>query len=127
VALVAKLQHQVVVLQEQVAELAASLAVLRAENAQLQRSAKRQAAPFSRGTRAQAPKRPGRKPGQGTFTFRQAPSPEEITEPPVDVPVTLESCPGCGAGWWKSGSTLRPSSGQASLTSPTFLHCPGLK
>jgi transposase len=96
VALVAKLQHQVVVLQEQVAELAASLAVLRAENAQLQRSAKRQAAPFSRGTRAQAPKRPGRKPGQGTFTFRQAPSPEEITEPPVDVPVTLESCPGCG-------------------------------
>jgi hypothetical protein len=31
----------------------------------------------------------------GTFSFRQAPRPEEITEPPVEVPVTLETCPGC--------------------------------
>jgi len=83
-------------LQRQVAELSATVEELRAENAQLQRGAKRQAAPFSRGTRTRQPKRPGRKPGQGTFSFRQAPRPEEITEPPVDVPVTLESCPGCG-------------------------------
>jgi transposase len=86
----------VVQLQRQVAELSATVDELRAENAQLQRGTKRQAAPFSRGTRVKQPQRPGRKPGQGTFTFRQAPSPEEITEPPVDVPVTLESCPGCG-------------------------------
>ncbi|HZA21738.1 MAG TPA: transposase, partial [Dehalococcoidia bacterium] len=42
------------------------------------------------------PKRPGRKPGSGTFSFRQAPKLEEITEPPVEVPVSQETCPGCG-------------------------------
>jgi transposase len=42
------------------------------------------------------PKRLGRQSGQGTFSFRQTPRPEEITEPPVDVPVTLECCPRCG-------------------------------
>jgi transposase len=83
-------------LQRQVAELTAAVQELRAENAQLQRGAKRQAAPFSRGTRTSQPKRPGRKPGEGTFTFRRAPRPEEITEPPVNVPVTLEACPHCG-------------------------------
>jgi transposase len=88
-ALVAQLQQQVV-------DLTATVEELRAENSHLQRGAKRQAAPFSRGTRTRQPKRPGRKPGQGTFSFRQAPSPEEITEPPVDVPVILEACPGCG-------------------------------
>ena len=95
-ALVSELQGQVLALKEQVAQLAASNQALVAENEQLQRSAKRQAAPFSRGTRAQQPKRPGRKPGEGTFSFRQGPSPDEITEPPVEVPVTREFCPGCG-------------------------------
>jgi transposase len=57
---------------------------------------KRQAAPFSKGTQVKQPKRPGRKPGQGTFSFRQAPCPEEITEVPVNVPVTQESCLACG-------------------------------
>lgn len=95
-ALVTQLQRQVTALQEQVAELAASNATLVAENEQLKRSTKRQATPFSKGTRAKQPKRPGRKPGQGTFSFRQTPRPEEITQPPVDVPVTLEACPGCG-------------------------------
>jgi hypothetical protein len=86
----------VIQLQRQVAELSATVEELRAENAQIQRGAKRQDAPFSRGTRTRQPKRPGRKPGQGTFSFRQAPRPEEITEPPVNVPVTLEACPDCG-------------------------------
>src|ERR671919_966530 len=95
-ALVSELQGQVLALKEQVAQLAASNQALVAENEQLQRSTKRQAAPFSRGTRAQQPKRPGRKPGEGTFSFRQGPSPDEITEPPVEVPVTREFCPGCG-------------------------------
>jgi transposase len=95
-ALVAQLQHQVSQLQRQVAQLAASNETLQAENAELKRGAKRQAAPFSKGTRAQQPKRPGRKSGEGTFSFRQAPRPEEITEPPMNVPVTLESCPTCG-------------------------------
>jgi transposase len=95
-ALVAQLQHQVSELQRQVAQLAASNEALQAENAELRRGAKRQAAPFSKGTRVSQPKRPGRQPGKGTFSFRQAPRPEEITEPPMNVLVTLKSCPTCG-------------------------------
>jgi transposase len=95
-ALVAQLQHQVRELQHQVAQLATSNEALQAENAELKRGAKRQAAPFSKGTRGSNPKRPGRQTGEGTFSFRQAPRPEEITEPPMNVPVTLESCPTCG-------------------------------
>src|ERR671918_1934816 len=83
-------------LQRQVAELTASNESLRGEIAELKRSTKRQAAPFSKGTRVSQPKRPGREPGEGTFSFRQTPHPEEITEPPVNVPVTLESCLRCG-------------------------------
>ncbi len=95
-ALVAQLQQQVSELQRQVAQLAASNETLQAENAELKRGAKRQAAPFSKGTRVSQPKRPGRKPGEGTFSFRQAPKLEEITEPLVEVPVSQETCPGCG-------------------------------
>jgi len=90
--LVGLVAHQ----QRQIGQLTATIEELRAEIARLQRGAKRQAAPFSKGSRVANPKRPGRKPGSGTFSFRQAPQPEEITEPPVEVPVTLESCPGCG-------------------------------
>ena len=95
-ALVAELRRQLAGLQRQLEEARATVATLRGEVAQLQRGAKRQAAPFSRGTRTSHTKRPGRKPGEGTFSFRRAPHPEEITEPPVNVPVTLESCPHCG-------------------------------
>jgi transposase len=95
-AVVAELQRQVTVLQEQVAQLAARNQELLAEVERLTRQSKRQATPFSKRTRAKQPKRPGRKPGEGTFSFRQAPRPEEVTEPPVNVPVTLECCPSCG-------------------------------
>jgi transposase len=88
-ALVLQLQHKLI-------ELEASVLDLRAEVDRLTREKKRQAAPFSKGTRAQQPKRPGRKPGEGTFSFRQAPRPEEITELPVNVPLIQESCPACG-------------------------------
>jgi transposase len=83
-------------LQRQLTELEANVQDLRAQVDRLTRESKRQAAPFSKGTRIRQPKRPGRKPGQGTFSFRQTPRPEEITDPPVDVPVTLDSCPSCG-------------------------------
>src|SRR5918999_1347718 len=89
-ALVLQLQHKLI-------ELEASILGLRAEVDRLTREKKRQAAPFSKGTRAQQPKRPGRKPGEGTFSFRQAPRPEEITELPVNVPLIQESCPACGS------------------------------
>src|ERR671918_2484836 len=95
-ALVAELRRQVTLLYQQVAGLTDSNQELRGEVDRLSRQSKRQAAPFSKGTRSKEPRRPGRKPGEGRFSFRQAPHPEEITEPPVNVPVALESCPGCG-------------------------------
>ncbi|HEX9872336.1 MAG TPA: transposase, partial [Candidatus Tectomicrobia bacterium] len=81
-ALVAKLQRQI--------------AELCAEIAQLKRGGKRQAAPCSKGTRVAELKPPGRKLGSGTFRYREAPPPEAITEPPVDVRVILAACPACG-------------------------------
>jgi hypothetical protein len=81
-ALVAERQHQI--------------AELRAEIEQRKRGGKRQAAPCSKGTRVADPKPPGRKPGAGPFRSREAPPPEAITEPPVDVRVTLDACPACG-------------------------------
>jgi transposase len=83
-------------LRRQVAALTASNAELRAEIEQLKRGGKRQAAPFSKGTRVAEPKPSGRKPGSGTFSYRVSPPPETITEPPVDVKVLLDMCPACG-------------------------------
>lgn len=83
-------------LQRRIAELTARNEALEAENEQLKRGAKRQAAPFSKGTRVAKPKPPGRKAGSGAFRYREIPLPEQITEPPVDVKVTLETCPDCG-------------------------------
>jgi transposase len=83
-------------LRRQVAELTASNAALRVEIEQLTRGGKRQAAPFSKGTRVAEPKPSGRKPGSGTFSYRAAPPPAAMTEPSVDVPVTLDACPTCG-------------------------------
>src|SRR5919106_1232229 len=95
-ALVAEQQQQITQLQGQLAKATATIESLQVEVERLTREKKRQAAPFSKGTRVSNPKRPGRKPGEGTFSFRQAPRPEEITQPPVNVPVTLECCPRCG-------------------------------
>jgi transposase len=86
----------VVQLQREVQELETSVHELQTEVERLTREKRRQAAPFSKGTRVSNPKGPGRQPGEGTFSFRQAPRPEAITEPPVNVPVTLERCLRCG-------------------------------
>lgn len=88
-ALVVEQQHQI-------AELTARVEALHAEIERLTRDAKRQAAPFAKGKRVTPPKRPGRKPGAGLFRYREVPLAAQLTEPPVDVPVTLETCPDCG-------------------------------
>jgi hypothetical protein len=75
---------------------AAMIEALRAEIEALKRSGKRQAAPFSKGTRKKDPGKPGRKPGQGLFKTREAPAPETLSEPPIDVPVVEAECPKCG-------------------------------
>jgi transposase len=79
-----------------VVELQRQIAELRAEIEQLTRGGTRQAAPFSKGTRVAEPKPPGRKPRADPFHYREAPPPEAITEPPVDVQGTLDACPACG-------------------------------
>ena len=71
--------------QDQVARLTATIKELRKELAEAKRAGKRQAAPFSKGGRTDKPRRPGRKPGIGSFSYRKPPSPDEVTEPPVDV------------------------------------------
>lgn len=72
---------------------------LRRENEQLRKELKA----AGRGTRRGRyhpkanPQRPGRKAGQGRFTFRQAPAgPAPGSEPPLGVPVTVTQCPSCG-------------------------------
>ena len=42
------------------------------------------------------PRRPGRKPGMGNFSYRKPPSADELSGPPVDVSVADDNCPGCG-------------------------------
>lgn len=83
-------------LQRQVAELTAANETLRAQLDRLTRAGKSQATPFSKGTRLQNPKKPGRKPGQGRFCSRPAPPDDALTSPPVAVPVTQTACPSCG-------------------------------
>jgi len=75
---------------------AAEIGALRAEIEALKRGGKRQAAPFSKGTRVEVPKKPGRKPGQGPFRRREGPAPDRLSESPIDVPVAEQACPKCG-------------------------------
>ena len=71
---------------------------LRQENEQLRQELK---AAGRRRTRGQSKrkvkrKRPGRKAGQGRFTFRNAPADTAASGPPQEVPVTVTQCPCCG-------------------------------
>ena len=89
-------------LQEQNARLTAANEELHKELAEAKGAGKRQTAPFSKGKRSSKPKRPGRKPGMGMFSYRKPPSAEEITEPVVEVPVSWDTCPGCGMDLWRA-------------------------
>jgi transposase len=66
---------------------------LQAEIEQLKRRGG--AAPFSKGTHKTDPKPPGRKPGQGSFRFRNAPEETPQTET-IPVPVAGQCCSDCG-------------------------------
>lgn len=63
---------------------------------ELERSAKRQAAPFSKGEPKKNPKKPGRKKGQhhGQHAHREVPLPQRVDET-HDAPLP-EQCPDCG-------------------------------
>src|SRR3990170_2124671 len=73
-------------LQQRIAELEQQLA-------ELKRAAKRQATPFARKRRKEKPQRPGRKAGQGPFTARARPTPDQVTETKEQA---LDACPTCG-------------------------------
>ena len=78
-------------------EQARQIEELRRELERIGRGGKRSAAPFSKGTKIEDPKRPGRKPGEGPFERRKAP--EETT--PVEatrVTIAATCCPDCGGG-----------------------------
>jgi transposase len=93
-------------LQEQNARLTAANEELHKELAEAKRAGKRQAAPFSKGRRTSKPKRPGRKPGMGLFSYRKPPSADEVTEPVEDVPVSGDTCPGCGGRLEDAGVSI---------------------
>src|SRR5512135_1950871 len=102
-AVVVQVLTELAALKARVGELLAEVASLRTENAVLRsqleqrtRDAKRQAAPFSKGQRKAPPKRPGRKPGQGHFTFRTLPTPDQWTAPLIEVRLSEPVCPCCG-------------------------------
>src|ERR1700688_4833780 len=93
---------------------------LRAEIEQLKRRSG--AAPFSKGTRKPNPKRPGRKPGQGFFRFRNPPEQAADVEP-VNVPVERAVLSGLWrqAGRRPAGNRLHHRhTGAATTRSPTL-------
>ena len=93
--------------EQRIAELEAELQRVKAENAglkeelarlrerigELERAGRRQATPFARREPKADPKRPGRKAGEGRFSYRARPRPEEVDE---TREARLEGCPECG-------------------------------
>jgi transposase len=82
-------------LERENADLREKLAAARAEIERLKRRGQRQATPFSTGTRTAQPRKPGRQPGQGPFTFRAAPEAGTVTAR-LAVPLAATVCPTCG-------------------------------
>jgi len=77
----------------QIASLQQRLAELEQRLAELERASKRQATPFARKKHKAKPKRPGRKAGQGLFTFRAKPTADQVQHTQEQP---LEACPQCG-------------------------------
>ncbi len=94
-----ELEQENEVLRDRVEQAEEEIDRLRRENEQLRKELKVAGRGSKRGKpKPKAdPKRPGRRAGQGPFTFRQAPSDAKAgSEPPIEVPVTTCQCPGCG-------------------------------
>lgn len=85
-----------IILQQQTLmdRLGQRLAELEQQVEQLQRAGKRQATPFSRQQTKADPKAPGRKAGQGHFSYRTTPAAETVTQT-QEAPLT--GCPHCGS------------------------------
>jgi hypothetical protein len=84
-------------LREQLEQAESEIDCLRRENEELRLKAAGRGAKHGRRKPKADPQRPGRKTGQGPFTFRQAPADAGASsEPPIEVPVTADQCPCCG-------------------------------
>jgi transposase len=99
-AQIKRLQADVSNLQAEIRDLTQERDHLRIENeqlrqqvAELERSGKRQAAPFRRDKQKKNPKKPGRRKGEGKFNHHRKPPPETITE---TQECRLHNCPHCG-------------------------------
>lgn len=86
--------------------LRAENAELRAEIARLKNQPPRSAAPFSKNQPKPFPKKPGRKPRQGRFRRRTAPTAADYSEPLIEVPVSQHCCPDCGGELQSGGSEI---------------------
>src|SRR3989442_3127724 len=79
---------------------------LRSENEQLREELKAAGryhhSATSPGKRKKRRKRPGRRAGQGQFTFRKSPPGGATGAQPVEVPVTIKQCP-CWGGERRGG------------------------
>ena len=89
----AELERQLQQRDTVIEQLRQRIAELEQQLAELERAAKRQATPFARQRRQEHPKRPGRKAGQGPFTSRPRPTPDQVTQTQEQP---LEACPVCG-------------------------------
>jgi len=89
----AELEEQLEQAQAENAALKAEIARLKQRIAEFERAAKRQATPFARDEHKADPKRPGRKVGQGLFSYRAHPTPDEVDE---TKEARLDRCPECG-------------------------------
>jgi transposase len=85
-------------LREQLGQAQTEIDRLRQENERLRKELKAAGGGKSRGPskRKAKRKRPGRKAGQGRFTFRGSPAEAADSGPPHPVPVTITQCPCCG-------------------------------
>ncbi len=90
---IAELEAQLDQAQAENAALQTEIARLRQRIAELERAAKRQATPFARAEHTAEPKKPGRKAGQGLFSYRTPPTPDQVDE---TKEARLDRCPACG-------------------------------
>ena len=90
---IAELEAQLAQAQAVIQKMQKQLERLQAEAEALRRAGKRQATPFARRKWVDAPKKPGRKAGQGKFARREKPAAEQVQETKVSH---LQACPECG-------------------------------
>jgi transposase len=90
---IAELINQLQQRDAQLASLQQRIAELEQRLAELERASKRPATPFARKQHQAKPKRPGRKAGQGPFTFRAKPTAEQVQQTQEQP---LDACPQCG-------------------------------